>query len=33
VGSVAALVFTVIAGVKANNGEEYRYPLNIRMVR
>jgi uncharacterized protein len=33
VGSIAALVFTVIAGVKANNGEEYRYPLNIRMVK
>jgi uncharacterized protein len=33
VGSIAALVFIVIAGVAANNGEEYRYPLNIRMVK
>jgi uncharacterized protein len=33
VGSVFALVFTVLAGIKANNGEDYRYPLNIRMVK
>jgi uncharacterized protein len=26
------LVFTIIASVKASNGEEYRYPLTIRMV-
>jgi len=26
------LVFTVIASVKASNGEEYHYPLTIRMV-
>jgi uncharacterized Tic20 family protein len=29
---VLVLVFTVIAGIKANNGEEYRYPVNIRLV-
>jgi uncharacterized protein len=26
------LVFTIIASVKAGNGEDYRYPLTIRMV-
>jgi uncharacterized protein len=26
------LVFTVIGSVKASNGEDYRYPLTIRMV-
>jgi uncharacterized Tic20 family protein len=33
VGGIAALVFTVMGAVKANNGEEYRYPINIRMVK
>jgi uncharacterized protein len=32
-GFIAALIFTVIGGVKANNGEDYRYPVNIRMVK
>jgi uncharacterized Tic20 family protein len=32
-GFIAALIFTVIGGVKANNGEEYRYPINIRLVK
>jgi Uncharacterized protein conserved in bacteria len=32
-GGILALVFTVIGGVKANNGEDYRYPINIRMVK
>ncbi|GAB3576370.1 DUF4870 domain-containing protein [Spirosoma luteolum] len=27
------LVFTVIAAIKANNGEYYRYPLSIRFIR
>lgn len=27
------IVFTIIAGIKANQGEEYRYPLTIRFVR
>jgi len=26
------LVFTIIGSVKSSNGEEYRYPLTIRMV-
>jgi uncharacterized Tic20 family protein len=30
---IAELILTVIGGVKANNGEEYRYPINIRMVK
>ncbi|OIN56981.1 DUF4870 domain-containing protein [Arsenicibacter rosenii] len=29
---VAALVLTVVAGIKANNGEYYRYPLTIRFI-
>lgn len=27
------LVFTVIAAIKANNGESYRYPLSIRFIK
>ncbi|WP_442110870.1 DUF4870 domain-containing protein [Pseudomonas sp. NUPR-001] len=30
---VYALVFTIIAGVKANNGQAYRYPLTLRLIR
>lgn len=30
---VAALVFVIIAGVKANQGELYRYPVNIRFIK
>ena len=30
---IAALVFTIIAGVKANNGEAYRYPMTIRLIK
>lgn len=29
---VAWLVFTIIGAIKANNGEDYQYPLTIRMV-
>ena len=29
---IAWLVFTVIGSVKASNGQDYRYPLTIRMV-
>lgn len=29
---VVALIWMVMASVKANNGEEYRYPVNIRLV-
>jgi len=29
---IGALVFQIIAGVQANQGQLYRYPINIRMV-
>ncbi len=30
---LAALVLTVLAGLKANNGEMYRYPATVRLVK
>ena len=30
---LAALVFTVIAGIKANQGEAYRYPITLRLIK
>lgn len=30
---VLALVWIVMASVKANNGEDYRYPVNLRLVK
>ena len=30
---IAALVFIIIAAVKASHGEEYRIPLNLRLVK
>jgi len=30
---VVDLVFLLIAAVKANNGQHYRYPLNIRFIK
>ncbi|MDR2710393.1 MAG: DUF4870 domain-containing protein [Burkholderiales bacterium] len=27
------IVFCIIAGIKANNGEEYRYPLALRLIK
>ncbi|PWK16339.1 DUF4870 domain-containing protein [Tumebacillus permanentifrigoris] len=30
---VASLVFIIIAGVRANSGESYRYPLTIRFIK
>ena len=30
---LANLIFMIIAGVKANNGEHYRYPLTIRFIK
>lgn len=30
---IAALVFTIIAGIKANNGEAYRYPFTLRLIK
>ena len=29
---IAALVLTIIAAIKANNGEHYRYPLSWRLI-
>ncbi len=29
---LGALVMTIIAGLKANNGETYRYPLALRLI-
>lgn len=29
---LAALILTVIAGIRANNGENYRYPFSLRLV-
>jgi hypothetical protein len=26
-------IFEVLGGIKANQGEEYRYPVNIRLVK
>lgn len=33
IGAVAALVFIVLATIAASSGNEYRYPLSIRLVR
>ncbi len=30
---VANLVFCILAGVAANNGQHYRYPVTIRLIR
>jgi uncharacterized protein len=30
---IAALVLVIIAGIKAGNGEVYRYPLTIRLIK
>jgi uncharacterized Tic20 family protein len=30
---IASLVFIIIAGVRANSGESYRYPLTIRFIK
>ena len=30
---IVALVFLLIAAIKANNGEHYRYPLTIRFIK
>ena len=31
--SVGGLIFTIIAGIKANEGVEYRYPYSLRLVK
>lgn len=30
---IAALVFTIIGGIKANEGEYYRYPFTLRLIK
>lgn len=30
---LAALIFPIIAGIKANNGEDYKYPYSIEFVK
>ncbi len=30
---IASLVFAIMAGVKAANGEAYRYPISIRFIK
>lgn len=30
---IAALIFMILAGISANRGEPYRYPVNFRMVK
>jgi uncharacterized Tic20 family protein len=30
---IVAVVFSIIGGMKANNGELYRYPMSIRMIK
>lgn len=30
---LAGLVFAVIAGIKANNGEDYKYPWSLELVK
>jgi hypothetical protein len=30
---IAWLVFTIIAAVKANEGERYRYPFTLRLIK
>lgn len=33
IGGLVWLILTIVAAVRANNGERYRYPLTIRFVR
>lgn len=30
---IGSLVLMIMAGIAANNGQEYRYPINIRIVK
>jgi uncharacterized Tic20 family protein len=30
---IAALVFIIIAAIKSNNGEAYRYPFALRLIK
>jgi len=31
--AIVGLIFTIIAAIKANNGEYYRYPITIRIIK
>jgi uncharacterized Tic20 family protein len=31
--ALAAFVLSIVAGIKANNGETYRYPATVRLVK
>lgn len=31
--ALVALVFTIIGGISANNGERYRYPVTLRLIK
>jgi len=31
--AIGGLVFMIIGGIKANGGEEYRYPITLRLVK
>ena len=31
--ALAVLILTIIAGIKANNGEAYRYPMTLRLIK
>jgi uncharacterized protein len=33
IGYVVVLVLIIVASIKANNGEDYRYPLTLRLVK
>ncbi len=30
---IGGLIFTIIGAIKANNGEHYRYPLTLRLIK
>jgi uncharacterized Tic20 family protein len=30
---LAGLVFAIIAGIKANNGEDYKYPFSFNLIK
>ncbi len=30
---LASLIFTIMGGIKANNGETYRYPFSLRLIK
>jgi uncharacterized Tic20 family protein len=30
---LAGLIFAIIAGIKANNGEEYKYPYSLNLIK